>query len=193
MPTEIDLLRHGTPVGGNRYRGHNIDDPLSEQGWQQMWQAIDQRGPWDRILSSPMSRCREFAEAVADKFQIDLQIDERLKEVGFGEWEGKTAEQLLQQDADIFKRFYFDPVKHRPAGAEVLQEFRQRVDAALQAALQNFPQQRILLVAHAGVIRAAIANTIGANDAALYRLSIGNAAIVRLRDDGQRPLTVILK
>ena len=34
--TVIDLIRHGEPVGGRRYRGH-IDDPLSERGWQQMW------------------------------------------------------------------------------------------------------------------------------------------------------------
>jgi len=33
-------MRHGEPVGGRAYRGHSIDDPLSEKGWQQMWDAV---------------------------------------------------------------------------------------------------------------------------------------------------------
>ena len=37
--TTIDLLRHGEPLGGGRYRGQ-MDDALSEKGWQQMWQAV---------------------------------------------------------------------------------------------------------------------------------------------------------
>lgn len=192
MATEIEMLRHGTPVGGNRYRGHSIDDALSEQGWQQMWQAIENRPRWDYILSSPLLRCRAFAAAVADKYRIDMSIDERLKEVGFGEWEGKSSRQLLQQDPDIIKQFYFDPVKHRPAGAEPLDKFRQRVAAAIADVLQQHRQKKVLIVAHAGVIRAAIANTLGTADAAMYRMSIGNAAIVSIRDDGQRPPTLML-
>ena len=38
-PTLIDMIRHGEPVGGRRYRGQ-IDDPLSEKGWRQMWAAV---------------------------------------------------------------------------------------------------------------------------------------------------------
>ena len=42
MATEtiIDLLRHGEPLGGSRYRGNRIDDPLTEKGWRQMWRGI---------------------------------------------------------------------------------------------------------------------------------------------------------
>ena len=38
--TIIDLIRHGQPQGGSVYRGHGVDDPLSELGWQQMWKAV---------------------------------------------------------------------------------------------------------------------------------------------------------
>ena len=42
--TTLDLMRHGEPVGGRRYRGRT-DDPLSEKGWNQMWTAVgDYRG-----------------------------------------------------------------------------------------------------------------------------------------------------
>ena len=61
--TTIDLLRHGEPIGGRRYRGH-IDDPLSEYGWSEMWHAVSGETPWQQIITSPLRRCREFAEAL---------------------------------------------------------------------------------------------------------------------------------
>ena len=54
--TQIDIIRHGEPEGGRRYRGHSIDDPLSKTGWQQMWNAIPENPPWDHIISSPLLR-----------------------------------------------------------------------------------------------------------------------------------------
>jgi Fructose-2,6-bisphosphatase len=62
--TIFDLIRHGEPAGGQMYRGHK-DDPLSEQGWQQMRNAITGDDKWDHILSSPLLRCREFAAELA--------------------------------------------------------------------------------------------------------------------------------
>ena len=56
--TLIDLLRHGEPEGGRAYRGHSIDDPLSETGWQQMWAAVGYHKPWEQIVSSPLQRCQ---------------------------------------------------------------------------------------------------------------------------------------
>ncbi len=38
--TKIDIIRHGEPIGGPRFRGHGVDDPLSEKGWEQMWNAV---------------------------------------------------------------------------------------------------------------------------------------------------------
>ena len=41
MPdTIVDLIRHGEPAGGQRYRGHRVDDPLTEKGWSQMWNSV---------------------------------------------------------------------------------------------------------------------------------------------------------
>ncbi len=51
MTTQIDVIRHGEPVGGRRYRGHGVDDPLSEKGWQQMWKAVADRSDWQHIAA----------------------------------------------------------------------------------------------------------------------------------------------
>ena len=120
MTTVIDLIRHGTPEGGNRYRGNKIDDPLSDKGWQQMWSAVEGFSAWDAVVTSPMQRCVSFARAYADNHQLNVEVIEDLKEVGFGEWEGKSSREILADNPDVIKNFYRDPITHRPAGAEGL-------------------------------------------------------------------------
>ena len=90
-PTTIDLIRHGEPVGGSKYRGQT-DDPLSEKGWAQMRAALVGHQPWEVVVTSPLVRCRAFAEELAARLALPLEVDARLMEIGFGEWEGRTAE-----------------------------------------------------------------------------------------------------
>jgi alpha-ribazole phosphatase len=187
--TTIDLLRHGEPVGGKRYRGQ-LDDPLSELGWRQMRHAASAANPWQAIITSPLCRCHEFARELSSKLSIPLTIDDRLKEVGFGSWEGQTRQMIQTRDASILSQFYCDPINNRPAGAEPLEEFSRRVVEALQAAVQNHCGQHILLVAHAGVIRAALASTLNLPLANMYRFSIASASLSRIQIGGQRPPTV---
>jgi alpha-ribazole phosphatase len=58
MDITLDFMRHGEPVGGRKYRGQ-LDDPLSEKGWEQMRAAVGEAWPWTRIVSSPLLRCSE--------------------------------------------------------------------------------------------------------------------------------------
>jgi alpha-ribazole phosphatase len=190
MDTILDLLRHGEPVGGRMYRGA-IDHPLSERGWAQMRAATAEPDSWQHIVSSPLSRCRAFAEELAGRLGIGCGVDERLREIGFGEWEGKTGAELRAGDPDILKRFYHDPVGQRPAGAEPLDAFLDRVGRSIDALREEHAGRHLLLVCHAGVIRAAVAHTLGAPLAAMYRLDVANAALTRLKQTTERPLTVV--
>lgn len=179
--TVIDFIRHGEPLGGRAYRGHNIDDPLSERGWQQMREAIGAHCPWTAVISSPMLRCKDFAEELAGKYTLPMSTDERLKEVGFGEWEGKTPDDLKQQRPDEYNAFYADPVNNRPPGAEDLDAFISRVVAAYEGIVRDYAGQHVLLVAHAGVMRAVIAHVLYAKPAGLYRIKVNYAGISRIR------------
>ncbi len=184
MPhTLIDLMRHGEPVGGRRYRGHGIDDPLSEKGWQQMWRAVPENPPWQAVISSPLLRCREFAEALAAKHRLPLHIEPRLREVGFGKWEGKTPEDIQRQWPQDYQAFYRDPVGSRPAAAEPLDEFAARVGSAFGDILNRHRGQHVLIVAHAGVNRALITHCLGVPAAAMYRIQVANAGLSRIRHD----------
>jgi len=179
--TIIDLIRHGQPEGGSVYRGHSVDDPLSELGWSQMWTAVGENTPWQQIITSPMRRCREFAEQLAAQHQRPVAIETRFKEVGFGRWEGRSRGEIKETSAKEYDDFYRDPVNCRPAGAEPLAEFIQRVSHAYEDVLQHYPGQHCLIVAHAGVIRAVLAHVTHAAPMGLYRIQVNNAGVSRIR------------
>lgn len=181
--TLIDFMRHGEPVGGRRFRGNGADDPLSEKGWQQMWDAIGEHRSWQHIISSPMRRCSDFAQALADRCGLDLSLDERLREVGFGCWEGLSPDEIISRKPLEYEAFYRDPCRNRPAGAEALEDFGQRVARALQDLLSDYHGKHVLVVAHAGVIRAVLGYILSADAIAWYRTRIDNAAFTRVRHD----------
>jgi alpha-ribazole phosphatase/probable phosphoglycerate mutase len=187
--TTIDLMRHGEPVGGRRYRGQ-IDDPLSERGWREMRQAVSQQSPWQAIISSPLKRCSEFALELSSRLKIGLSYDERLKEVGFGSWEGLSGDQLRARDSTVLSRFYHDPLTNRPLGAEPLDSFNHRVNQAFADAATGHRGKHILLVTHAGVIRSILTQVLKAPSTSLYRLSIATASLSRIQIDNERPPTI---
>jgi len=178
---QIDLLRHGEPVGGRAYRGNRIDDPLSEKGWQQMWAAMPTEVQWQHIVTSPLVRCRDFADVLAEKYKLPLTVEKDFREVGFGDWEGRTADEIIAQTVEEYNAFYHDPVNNRPPGAEALKDFIHRVSKAYNNLLQTIPAERILVVAHAGVIRAIITKILDSPPATMYRIRIANAGLVRIR------------
>lgn len=178
MTTIVDLIRHGEPVGGRKYRGQ-IDDPLSDKGWRQMRDAVGDHCPWQHVLTSPLSRCREFAQELAQRHQLPLQTDLRLQEIGFGVWEGKTPAEIKEGDPDILQRFWYDPITNRPQGAEPMQAFYDRVSAAWHDLLTQYAEQHTLVVCHAGVIRMTLLHLLGIPLQHAFRIQVGNAGITR--------------
>ncbi len=179
----IDLMRHGEPVGGRRYRGQ-VDDPLSEKGWAQMRAAVAGATPWTRIVSSPLARCRAFAEALAVEHGLPLEFDARLMEGGFGAWEGRSAAEIEAASPGAVARFKADPVGARPAGAEPLEDFHARVTAALDALVVRHAGEHLLVVGHAGVMRMVLAWALQMPVAHAYRVDVAPATLTRLRIDG---------
>lgn len=193
MTTYIDVIRHGEPVGGRRYRGYSVDDPLTEKGWTQMRAAVSASPKWDHIVSSPLKRCLEFSQELANDLQIPVTVVDNMKEIGFGEWEGKTPEDILAKDSEALNHFYQDPVNNRPKGAEPLDTFSQRVwDAYLDIA-EDHRDKHILIVAHAGVARAITANVLKMSlDDVYSRLKIEYGAIIRSSIDEGHPPKILV-
>jgi len=178
--TIIDLMRHGEPVGGRRYRGQT-DDPLSEKGWQQMWEAAGEFRGWQHVITSPLQRCAAFADALGEKLGIAVARDDRLKEAAFGEWEGLTAAEICAVDPQRIMRFKQNPVAHAPQGAEPLTEFYRRVGEAWRDVVDTHRGRHVLMVGHAGMMRMVIAHAIGLSPENGYRINIENAALSRIQ------------
>ena len=194
MTTHIDVIRHGEPVGGQRYRGYSVDDPLTEKGWSQMRAAVPETPPWQHIVSSPLKRCQEFAQELADDLQISISIEDNIKEIGFGEWEGKTPDDILAEDSQALNHFYQDPVHNRPKGAEPLGAFSERVWNAYLGIIEQHQGKHVLIVAHAGVARAITANILKMSlDDVYSRLKIEYGAIICSSIDEGSPPRLLLK
>lgn len=182
----IALLRHGETEGGARFRGSQ-DDPLTPLGWQQMRAATDGEN-WQRVVTSPLTRCAAFAAELAGRLAIPLETDECLREMHFGAWEGRSAAELMESDGEALTRFWREPAAFSPPGAESLQAFQARVLAAWRDLRQGAGGGRVLLVGHGGVIRTILCDVLGHPLERLLELEleIGHGALhrVRLRGDG---------
>ncbi|MBK7354288.1 MAG: histidine phosphatase family protein [Nitrosomonas sp.] len=179
--TIVDLIRHGEPAGGQRYRGHRVDDPLTEKGWSQMWNSVGEYQKWTNIITSPLQRCSSFAFALGERLNIPVTVESRFKEVGFGIWEGLSHDEVRNNRAEEFQAFIADPVNCRPQGAEPLDTFLQRVNLAYEEIIRVDQSHHYLIVAHAGVIRAIIARTAHVAPSGFYRIKISNGGITRIR------------
>ena len=152
--------------------------------------TLGDEAPWSHIISSPLLRCRAFAEALAQQLGLPLEFETRFKEIGFGIWEGKTAEQIELAWPGTLARFKADPIHARPTGAEALDVFYSRVAAGIEHILNAYPDEHILIVGHAGVIRMALSYALTIPLANAYRIEVATAGITRLRFDGARATLV---
>jgi broad specificity phosphatase PhoE len=192
--TQIDVIRHGEPEGGRRYRGYSVDDPLTEKGWQQMWDAIPENPGWNLIISSPLTRCLDFGNALAEKLGVPNVVNEQMKEIGFGAWEGLTPEEIIAADPEALNHFYRDPVNNRPEGAEPLGAFSSRVWTAYEEIAAKHKGKHILIVGHAGVARAITANVLDMSlDDVYSRLKIEYAAIISTLIEGDSHAKMVVQ
>ncbi len=145
------LLRHGETTGGSGFRGRT-DDPLTSTGRDAMFDAVARLDPPSLVVTSPLVRCRAFAETFASRHRVPLTADPALAEMDFGDWEGMTAEEVLRRDPATLSDFWRDPRSVSPPGGESFTDFEKRVADAWQRIVAR-REPRVLVVAHAGVIR----------------------------------------
>ena len=125
---QIDLLRHGETTLSHTLRGH-LDDDLTEQGWLQMQSTIQQYMTtpvdWDVIISSPLRRCRCFAEHLANQLGLPMRVNEHIKEMYFGDWEGISTQAIYEAEPEQLANFWQFPTQyHAPkAGSKADRHF----------------------------------------------------------------------
>jgi alpha-ribazole phosphatase len=186
MSLHLELLRHGETELGGGLRG-SLDDALTAQGWAQLRGSVVEAGPWDRVISSPLQRCARFAEELAGQHGMPLSLEPDLQELHFGAWEGCSAADLMQTDAEALGRFWADPYAFTPPEGEPLRAFEARVLSAVQRLHERHAGERLLLITHGGVMRLLLARARGLPHAELLQVQVAHAQRFRLRveADGQ--------
>ena len=153
--TTIDFLRHGECQGGEIFRGSGSDVALSDVGWQQMRDAtqLKDQAPWSKIISSPLQRCRLFANELAEKHALPITVEDEFREIHFGSWEGRLRSDVMQEEEQAVRAFWSDPEDGKPPGGESIRECHTRLVAALDHTVQAHRGEHLLLVQHGGTIR----------------------------------------
>lgn len=193
-PLLVTLLRHGAVEGRPHVFRGAADPPLSALGWTQMERAYVRAAvpPPDAIATSPLARCRAFAERAAAAAGVPLAVAPDLAEMRFGDWEELTGDEARALDAARYEAFRADPRAAAPPGGERYDAFSARVAAAL-GALADGRTGHVLVVTHAGVIHAALAQALGLPAASIHRVALPPAATCRLSLlDGAAPVLLAL-
>jgi 2,3-bisphosphoglycerate-dependent phosphoglycerate mutase len=191
--TTLLLVRHGETDWNReaRWQGHS-NTSLNARGREQAQELADELTEQiDVVYSSDLARARETAEIVARRLGLDVRLDPRLRERGFGSWEGLTRSEIEERDAEGLARWRAGegPGAH---DAERFDAFAERMRGFLQDVLDRHPGESVLVIAHGGSIRVIHALATGLDYVRDHGLipPVANCAVARYaaRDGKLAPL-----
>lgn len=178
-PTRVILLRHGqTPASVGRLYSGRGNPSLTDLGREQAAQAAELlRGTGiDAILSSPLDRARQTAEAVNAGRGLAVEVEEGLIETDFGAWEGLSFGEARERDPELHGRWLGDTSVAAPGG-ESFDEVHARVAALLDRVVAEHRGRTVLLVSHVTPIKTALRIALDVGPQLLYRLHLDLASI----------------
>ena len=126
-----------------------------------------------KVYSSPLTRCLKLAETFSDT----VTADARLQELDFGDWEGKRFDDI---DADVLQHWTNNFVTAAPPNGENFEDLYRRAGDFWQDLLATGAEQ-VLVVTHAGVIRALLARALNLPLANSFQLRIDSGSVHKLR------------
>ncbi|MFD9800563.1 bifunctional RNase H/acid phosphatase [Streptomyces sp. NPDC059071] len=182
-PATFVLLRHGetalTPE--KRFSGSGGTDPeLSPAGLRQaeaVAAALAARGTIQEIVSSPLTRCRQTAQAVADRLGLDVRIENGLRETDFGAWEGLTFAEVRERYKDDLDAWLASPKAAPTGGGESFATVSRRVAATRDRLTAAHAGRTVLLVTHVTPIKTLVRLALGAPPESLFRMELSAASI----------------
>ena len=159
------------------------DPELTEGGRRQAERLAEALAgePVTAVLTSPLLRARQTAEAVSAACGLPVTVDDRLVEIDWGTWEGRPAGSLAVADVDRWRaddsseRRSADPVA--PEG-ESLTSLTARVESFCLDMLET--EGHVVAVSHVSPIKAAAAWALGVDGTIAWRMFLGLASITRV-------------
>ena len=196
MSLKVYFARHGQTACSlkNQFCG-DLDSKLTDDGVQ-MAQSLARAYsslPWSAVFSSPMRRTVATAQPLCDAVDLQMQLHIGLKEIGYGEWEGKSPEEVNREFHDDYIRWLADPGWNSPTGGEKGIDIARRSSQVLEEIEHKYSTGNILVVSHKATIRIMLCSLLGI-DVGRYRdrlgMPVGSVSVVKFDSNG--PLLEVL-
>ncbi len=172
---EILLIRHTTPdvPTGTCYGQTDLDvNGTFEREADEIKATIGDFKP-EAIYSSPLIRCSKLAEKLFPGQTI--QLDDRLKEMSFGQWEKKLWQNIPKDELDTWAN---DFMQHAPPEGESFNRFIQRIDEFNIEYLKR--NDRAVVVTHSGVIRSFLMQHLHIPSDKIFNLQLNYGAVIKI-------------
>ncbi len=179
-PTRLLLLRHGQTALSRQRRYSGRGNPeLTDVGRRQAADAaryLSGKGGISAVVTSPLRRAYDTAEAAAGALGLPVQVDDDLIETDFGEWEGLTFLEAAQRQPDLHGRWLRDTSLPAPGG-ESFDEVARRVQRARDRIVADHGDSTVLVVSHVTPIKTLLRLALGAGASILHRLHLDLASL----------------
>ncbi len=181
--TTLVLLRHGetalTPE--KRLSGSGGSDPALSEAGQRQAEAVGRmlaaRGAVQAVVSSPLRRAQQTAEAAARRLGLEVQVDEGLTEADFGAWEGLTFAEVRERYPDELAAWLSSPAAVPGGTGETFTAVARRAELSRDRLLARYEGQTVLVVSHVGVLRTLVRLALGAPPESLFRMELSAASL----------------
>ena len=181
MTTEIILIRHGNAV---RVNGDYVHAPLTPLGQEQAAQTgqyfSSPQNHIDGFYSSPLRRTQETAHIIGERIGQNAELRTGVQEVRFYEMPALVVLEILS---------IFDPIEDyldARAGGPIRWPIEGRVSTVLLDIMARHPNQRVAVIAHSGVISAALSWYLPEKRWRWWRTTVSNCSLTRFKVEGAR-------
>lgn len=186
VETRLWLIRHAEPEPGSRDRCYGkLDVALSEEGRLQALRlpALFRGESFAAVYSSPRRRSVETAQALTG----DVVIVDDLREIDFGEFEGRPYDEIARDYPDLYRQWMVSPTCVQFPAGESFATMRRRVSRCVDELVKRHVGQSFAVVAHGGTIRIVIAEALQLEDRHIFRIAQSYAGVSLVRCvDGYR-------
>lgn len=195
--TTLLLVRHGlTELTGSVLAGWTPELHLDDRGRAQAAAVAARLAglPLDALVSSPLERCRETAEAVAAVTGAEkVEIDERFGEVHYGDWTGRPLAELVKEPLWPAVQAHPSAVRFPGEDGEALAGAQHRAVTAVRDWNARLgPDAAYLVCSHGDIIKAIVADALGLHLDQFQRIQADPASLTVIRYTALRPFVVRL-
>lgn len=181
---DLILVRHGDSEAPSGVCVGQTDFPLSSEGFLGIQRlAAHWQGDAPRFLfTSDLRRAQQSAQIFAARFATEPLADPRLREVSFGDWDGRRWDAVVNEDAGNYRHWADNWVIQEAPGGESFSDVVRRTGAWLASLLGSTQENdTVLAIAHAGSIRALLCHALGLPPARAFALQLNHARASRIR------------